>query len=490
MGIVQKQAIKGTIINYIGVAVGFLTGAILQPLILSTEEIGVISLLNRYALILANVFCLGFPSLSLRIFPALRDIRRKHNGYLFLGAIYLVIGFGAALLFYFLGYNWLVVSNQEKSELFAQFVHLLPWLIFFNILFALCDTYIRMRFNAIIGATAKEVIQRVLILTALSLLWYNTIQYSQFVYLYAIALSIPGLIMLIYALRTPEFSIRSDWSFLQKFSLKNIVNISLFGLLSSTTTILVVEVDTIMVNYFTGLSSLGVYATMFNFGILVSIPSRALKRISSTMISDAWDKQDIKSISTIYYESCINQFVIGGLLFLGIWLNIDSVLMVLEDDYAPGKWVVFFIGLGYLFDMLSGDNTSILITSQHYRYNTYLTLLLLALLILSNLAFIPIYGIIGAAFSSAGSMLIVNLLRFIVLKMKFNLQPFNIRFLVVAFILGVTYLAVSYIPLLENPYLNVLLRGSAIVLIYGGSILLFRVSPLLNKLLKDLRKRK
>jgi O-antigen/teichoic acid export membrane protein len=490
MGIVQKQAIKGTIINYIGVAVGFLTGALLQPLILSTEEIGVISLLNRYALILAQIFSLGFPSLSLRIFPALRDVSKKHNGYLFLGAIYLAVGFGAALLFYFLGYNWLIVSNQEKSELFSQFVHLLPWLIFFNLLFSLCDTYIRMRFNAIIGATAKEVVQRVLILSALLLLWYNAVQYTEFVYLYAIALSIPGLIMLVYALRTPEFSIRSDWSFLQKFSLKNIANISLFGLLSSTTTILVVEVDTLMVNYFTGLSLLGVYATMFNFGILVSVPSRALKRISSTMISDAWGKQDLKSISTIYYESCINQFVIGGLLFLGIWLNIDSVLMVLGDDYAPGKWVVFFIGLGYLFDMLSGDNTSILITSHLYRYNTYLTLLLVALLIVSNLLFIPVYGITGAAFSSAGSMLVVNLLRFLVLKVKFDFQPFNSRFLVVVLIFGITYLAVNYIPLYGNPYLNVLLRGSAIVIIYGGSILLFRVSPLLNKLLKDLRSRK
>jgi uncharacterized membrane protein YcaP (DUF421 family) len=87
-------------------------------------------------------------------------------------------------------------------------------------------------------------------------------------------------------------------------------------------------------------------------------------------------------------------------------------------------------------------------------------------------------------------MLVVNLLRFLVLKVKFDFQPFNSRFLVVVLIFGITYLAVNYIPLYGNPYLNVLLRGSAIVIIYGGSILLFRVSPLLNKLLKDLRSRK
>lgn len=490
MGVVQKQAIKGTIINYFGVAIGFLTGAILQPLILSTEEIGVISLLNRYALILAQVFSLGFPSLSLRIFPALRDIQKKHNGYLFLGALYLVIGFGAALLFYFIGYNWLVVSNQEKSELFSQFVYLLPWLVFFNLLFMLSDTYIRMRFNAIVGATAKEIVQRVLILIVLLLLLYNKVEFTNFVHLYALALATPGVVMLIYALKTSEFSVRPNWNFLQKFSFKSILNISLFGLLSSTTTILVIEVDTLMVNYYTGLSSLGIYATMFNFGVLISIPSRALKRISSTMISDAWDKNDLKTISTVYYQSCINQFVVGGLLFLGIWLNIDSVLIVLGDDYAPGKWVVFFIGLGYLLDMLSGDNTSILITSHLYRYNTYLTLLLLVFLILSNSIFIPVYGITGAAFSSAGSMLVVNLLRFILLKVKFNFQPFNLQFIVVLLILAITYLAVNWIPLFENPYLNVFIRGTAIVILYGGSILFFRVSPLINKFIADLKWRK
>ncbi|MFZ6050875.1 MATE family efflux transporter [Halocola ammonii] len=489
MGIIQQQAVKGTVINYLGVLVGFVTVGLLQPLILSTTEIGLINLLNRYALIFAQVFSLGFPALSLRIFPALRDVQKQHNGYIYLGLIYLILGFLTALAVYFLTYEWLLLSGKEKSKLFEDFIFLLPYLIFFNLIYIISDTYIRMRYNAIIGAVTKEIIQRIAILTALLIFYFGLVGRDHFVILYTMALAIPGVIMLFYSVRTPEFSIRPNHSFLRKFSRRSILNISLFGLLSSTTTILVIQVDTLMVNYFEGLSSLGIYTTMFYFGILVSIPSRALKRISGTMISDAWSKKDLTTISKVYFESCLNQSIIGGLLFLGVWLNVDSMIQIIGTEFTPGKWVVFFIGLGYLFDMLTGENASIITTSHLYRYNTYFAILLLVLLFVSNLIFLPSYGIIGAAFSSAGSMFVVNLLRFILLKTKLNLQPFNYKFLIVGALFAITYLTVSNLPACDEPTLDLLVRGSLTTALFAGGILALKVSPSLNRLFTQLLQR-
>ena len=102
------------------------------------------------------------------------------------------------------------------------------------------------------------------------------------------------------------------------------------------------------------LGSLGVYTIAFYFGTLVIIPSRPLLKISGTLIAYAWARNDLTQIRDIYYKSCINQFVIGGFLFLGIWANIDNILLILGPDYLQSKWVIFFIGLGYLFDMLTG----------------------------------------------------------------------------------------------------------------------------------------
>ena len=89
------------------------------------------------------------------------------------------------------------------------------------------------------------------------------------------------------------------------------------------------------------MNNTGVYTIAFYFGTLVVIPSRPLLKISGTLIADAWKDNDLKKINNIYYKSCINQFIIGGFLFLGIWANIDNILTILGPDYQQSKWVIF-----------------------------------------------------------------------------------------------------------------------------------------------------
>nr|MDA3882774.1 polysaccharide biosynthesis C-terminal domain-containing protein [Bacteroidales bacterium] len=223
-------------------------------------------------------------------------------------------------------------------------------------------------------------------------------------------------------------------------------------------------------------------------GSLIAMPSRPLLKISGTLVADAWKKNDLQTIKDIYYKSCLNQLIIGGFLFLGIWANIDNILIILGDDYADAKWVIFFIGLGYLVDMATGANGHVIGLSKYYRVNLVFIGILIALTITLMYLLIPLWGIVGAAIAIAASLLINNLMRYLFLLWKYKMQPFNWKFLVVIGFYILVYFILLMIPELTL-LLDVILRGSLIVIISFVFILAFPVSRDLRNIIRKIVKK-
>ena len=123
----------------------------------------------------------------------------------------------------------------------------------------------------------------------------------------------------------------------------------------------------------------------------------------------------MKSINEIYYKSCLNQLIIGGFFFLGIWCNIDNILIILGDGFEAAKWVIFVISLGYLIDMSTGANGQIISTSKYYKIGLLFLVILITLSLGLMFLLIPIWGIKGAAIAIAASLLIQNLINFLIL---------------------------------------------------------------------------
>ena len=162
-------------------------------------------------------------------------------------------------------------------------------------------------------------------------------------------------------------------------------------------------------------------------------------KISGTLVADAWKSNDIFKIKDIYYKSCLNQLIIGGFIFLGIWANIDNILIILGEDYIQSKWVIFFIGFGYLIDMSTGVNGLVISYSKYYRISlVFIGILIINVLLLMYLL-IPFWGITGAAIAIASSLFFNNLMRYLFLLKKYHLQPFNYKFLLIVLFFSVLY---------------------------------------------------
>lgn len=481
MGIIQKQTIKGSIWSYLGVIIGFVTTSYLYPKFLTTEIVGLFGLLIAISTLTSQMSSLGINGVTARLFPHFRSPGKGHHGYLFFSLVTQLLGYFIFLLIYFLIKNKLIENNLEKSTLFANYAYLIVVITFFFILFNFFDTYIKVLYNAVIGTFLQEFFQRVLILIALILFIFRLINLNQLIILFAFAVSLKGILIFFYLLGKGEINLRHERGFIKKPLRKEIVDVALFSIIGGLGSMIVFQIDKIVINQMLDLSNTGVYTIAFYFGTLVVIPSRPLLKIAGTLIADAWAKNDTEKVKEIYYKSCINQFIIGGFLFLGIWANIDNILNILGPEYQQSKWVIFFIGIGYLFDMMTGANGHVIAFSKYYRVALWFILVLVVLVVALLYSLIPVWGITGAAIAIAIALFLNNLMRHLFLIKKYQMQPFNFTYLWVALFYTGLYFLLKLLPQQEL-IIDIVIRGAIITFATGILFIFVPVSEDLHRL--------
>jgi O-antigen/teichoic acid export membrane protein len=136
--------------------------------------------------------------------------------------------------------------------------------------------------------------------------------------------------------------------------------------------------------------------------------------------------------------------------------------------------------------MATGVNGEIILQSRYYRFNLISVVFLAVLIIGTNYIFIPLYGINGAAFATALSVFLWNILKFLFLWIKFRMQPFSIKTITLLLIAGVTFFAASLVPAPKDEFgatiLNILFRSAIITSMFVSFTYVFQVSEDANHL--------
>lgn len=474
MGIIAKQTIKGTIWSYLGVILGFITTAYLFPNYLTPEVVGLFGLLASISVLMGQLSLLGLPGVTNRLFSYFRNKENGHNGFLRIALLFHIVGLIVFLLaFYFLK-PYLIKTNIEDSPLFAQYLYLLVPMTIAVMVFTFLDSFNKMLYNAVFGTFLQEFLQRFLILGITLFFIFKLINLDLLIIGYAFVISLKAIIIIFFLVGKKEINLKPPKKSINNKMQKEIINVALFSLITGMGSTIVFSIDKIIVNQMLNLTNTGIYTIAFYFGSLVVMPSRSLLKISGTLVADAWKKNDKKTIKNIYYKSCLNQLIIGGFLFLGIWANIDNILIILGDDYTEAKWVIFFIGVGYLIDMITGANGQVITLSKHYKIMFLFVVIIVVSEIILLYLLIPIYGVTGGAIAVALSLLINNLARYVYLYKRYHFQPFNIHFLyIIAFYFAI-YAALQIIPQVHF-IIDLFIRSSLITI---SSIIFFTFVPI------------
>jgi O-antigen/teichoic acid export membrane protein len=462
MGIVRNQSIKNSISFYIGMTFGAINTVIIYPNVFkdNPEYFGLIQIILAYAIVVSAFTTLGIPKTFVRFFPAIKEKGQLY----FLSLIIPLLGFFFASISYFLFkeqlFEFLNPSNLLKDNFF--YIILLVFFIgFYDVLTAISRSFL----SAVTPIVINEVFLKIYTMSVLLLHWFGYVDFTTFLQIYLFGYFLKFAILLLIQF----FNNRFVFSFSVKdLHLKEMLSYGLYVLVGGTSMIIVSRLDMIMLGSLRNLQEVAYYTVAFFIGNAIMVPAKSITAISVPLIAKAWENQDLDKIHILYRKSSINQLIIGGVFFLCIWLNIDQVFLLLPEKFSAGKWVVFYIGLSQLFNMASGLNGQIILNSKYYRYDLFTSVFLVFVTITTNFFLILNYGINGAAMATAISILLFNLIRLILIKVKMNMHPFSLQTFYTILLLFGLYFLLNFLLLFFRYYLEII---SCFYNLYTDSIL-------------------
>ncbi|MET7029312.1 oligosaccharide flippase family protein [Sediminicola luteus] len=485
MGIIFKQSFKNTLVTYFGFGIGAINTLFLYTRFLTDEYYGLVGVILSTSAILMPLLAFGVPNTLVKYYSAFED-KNSADGFLTLMLIlplFLIIP--ATAITYF-GYIRIGDFLSQENPIVKGYVWYIFLIGFAMAYFEVFYSWARIRMKSVFGNFMKEVFARIGVTILLFLVYYDFISIDVFLKAMVGVYLMRTILMKIYAyqLRMP----RLNFSFPK--STPSILNYSTLIILGGSASVILLEVDRFMINQFIQIENVAYYSVAIFIATVIAVPARSMHQIAYPLTAELLNNKDTLGMKKLYEKSSLTLFIVSGLLFVLIILNLNDLYYLLPEAYRGGFVVVLLIGLAKVYDALMGNNNAILYNSDFYRAVLVMGVLLAVGTILLNLWLIPKYGINGAAFATFTAIFIYNTIKLVYVKMKFGIQPFTVETLkVLALLLVIIVLFIS-LQFAFHPVVNILMKGSLITLFYIGVLYRFRISEDVFGLLSKYLKRK
>lgn len=481
---IVKQSSWGLVANYVGILLGFVNVLLIMPAILEAEQIGLINLILSVVMIIYPILNFSSAHILKRYFTHVDDLQKIFN-YSFL------ISCGGAILFafvFFFGENIFAQYYQTNSPEVLQYFW---WIYLVSIMMSWTDLivgYATIYGKYHVTAFAKEILFRLLMTVILIGLWIKLFDFNTYIYLHFTLYGLAGFIILWLLYRARLFSF--NWV-LPGFSIplqQRIFKFGSFTILTGLASVIAIRIDMVMLGSMEGLKDVSIYTIALYMATVIEVPRETILQASEPVIRLAIKEDDMDKVVQIHYKTILNLIVIGGFILAVLIANLDFIYDIIPngDIYQEGFWVVFFIGLAKIVEMLGGSINEIINASKYYAYNILFVILLAGLSIGLNYFLIPIYGVTGAAAAAFFTMILVVVLKAILFKILFKKKVYKLALLWILVFYGCLGALLYYIPFQLHPILSIGIKSTI-----GGFMTFFflkwtQVSPDLNNLINQI----
>ena len=400
MGIIAKQSIKGALANYLGVLIGAVTTFFVVTDLLTQEEIGLTRVMVDAAMLFAGLAQLGTNASILRFYPRFHTPDRpelRDHGFFGWTLILPFFGFAILTVLFFVFKDNIVAYYADDAPLLVDYASLLLPLTFFVLYMTVFETNASVLLHIALPKFVREVVIRVLNLTAYLLYGYRLISLDLFVILFCSSYAVAMLVNFFYLLSLGRISFRPDWHFVSRSLLREVGVYTLF----MTATVLAGNIKLFNSIFIAreSLAAAGIYTIACYIANVVEIPYRSLGAISSPIISQAVADGNIAEVNRLGKQVSLHQLLVACMLLFFIWINLTPLFSVIPNgaDYVSGMGVVLFLGMANIINSTLSISTNILNFSKYYAFSLLFISLLTATAILLNVWLIPLWGVTGSA---------------------------------------------------------------------------------------------
>ena len=500
MGIIAKQSIQGTIVTYLGVAVGFVTTFFVLTRFLSAEEIGLARVLIDAATLFIGLAQLGTSSSIIRFYPHFKAKRQvgenTEHGFFFWTILIPLVGFAIFAIIYCSCYSPLSRWFSEKSPLFVEYYYMVLPMAFFMLYQTIFETNANVRMHIVVPRVVRELITRVGLLVVYLLYAFELLTINGFVIALCGVYAVAMLCNMGYLFSLGEISLMPHWEFLRnnRALVRQYILYTGFLLISAVASVLAPTLSSFFITAEMGLSYTGIFAIATYIAVMVSIPYRSMTAIASPQLATAIKENNREETALLMQRVSSTLLLVGGMILCVIWLNIDLIFHILPngETYASARKVVLILGTSQLFIAVCSFTSSALNYSRFYAFSLLFSFVLTILSILLNNLLIPSFGMNGAAVSNLIAYAIYFLLIALTVRLTLQASTFTGQhlkiFILILLIISLNVLWQKYLPF-DNIWFSSIIR--TIVLIGGGcAIAWFKdLSPEINQQVRALGKR-
>lgn len=468
MGIVLKQTLNNTIITYLGFALGAVNALFLYTNFLTDEYYGLVGVILSTSAILMPLMAFGVQNTLVKFYSSFE----KPDAFLTMMVLLPLIMIIPLGLFAYYGNSMIAEFLSKKNAIVKDYV----WYIFLIGLgmayFEVFYAWARVQLKSVFGNFMKEVFVRLSITILLALVSFEIISVDFFLKaLVGVYLS-RSLIMKLYAYGLKGPRLNFDFP-------KNTQEILIYSaliILGGSAAVVLLEIDKFMINQYIEIENVAYYTVAVHIATVIIAPSRAMHQITYPMTAELLNKKNFSDLKSLYQKSSLTLFIVAGLVFLMVILNLNDLYQMIPEEYRGGFYVVLLIGLVKLYDSFLGCNNAILYNSQYYRAVLWLGIFLAAMTIVFNMWLIPRFGMEGAAMASFLAVFIYNTSKLGYVKAKFNMWPFTpetFKVLCLILVVGALFYAFQF-PF--HPLVNILIKLFLMTAMYVGVLYRFKIS--------------
>ncbi len=464
MGIVVRQSIKSAIVGIFGAVLGAVT-LLGSAGIFSKEHLGFTRMLANNSGTLAFVAILGFNYAIIIQGQKFATGHKNREG--FLRYSFTLPGLFTLLLCAFLLlFKEPIIRfycQPQDYEIVRKYFATLPTAVILNFILLWFEGYLVSINRAAMQALVRDVIYRIVYIVLVLFYALDWISFDVFIWSFALGLLIP-IIISYAAVRKHKGFVFTGGTPLSKVEKKEITIFSVYQMLNAVGVMVMYSLDTILLTPFAkdGIQALAVYSIAFFVATFIRTPSRMMATAVTPTFVDLYNENDLPKLRELYWRSAVNMFAASVIVAVILIINVDNLqrfLAHIAEGYELIKPLTLILIGAALSDVICGPNTEMIGLSKYFRVNFWFTLSVIILIFILNAWLIKVIGITGAAWASAIGMATYNILKSILLWVKYKIHPFS-KNTVLLLIVGAGMVTLFYfIPYFGNMYFDTIIRS-------------------------------
>jgi O-antigen/teichoic acid export membrane protein len=428
----SRRQIRGSSLFVIGRILSLGTNFLTQVLIvryLTKADYGAFAYALSLVAFIETIVTLGLDRAITRFIPIYdeqKDYARLFGTIIFVITAIVSLSVGIILLFFglkgFISQN--LISDAQAASLLSILIFLSPLQALSNLIngmFAVLSSPKAIFFRRYVFGPGLRILVILLLIST-----------NQLVSFLAIGYTLSGLFVVVFfgiwlyrIMKEAQLFDRVDFDEL-RFPVKEVLSFTVPLLASDVLYMTMGTINTVILELYhntEAIASLGAVLPLARMNQLVLATFALLYTPAAARL---FARQDKEGINTLYWKNAVWTAVLSFPIFaMTFSFARPLTLLLFQERYASSAAIMAVLSVGYYFDAALGQNGLTLKVMGKLRYVTVIYLAAAVINVSLNLILIPKYGALGAAFGTAGTLILFNLMKQAGLLLGTGISIFN-----------------------------------------------------------------